>query len=202
MTGDDALALRVYIQEFAHPLRHIAVTGAVEAVASHPELFVQAIWNGVHISLGRHSLVESRIKHTHLRQLGHQFTHGTHALEVGRVVQRCQVDARLKRLEHLLIQHHALVELLATMHHAVSHGINLVQALEHTHHRVGEQREDELHALGMLRYVVHYLFFISSRQFHLDKRACHTYAFGTTRGEHRAAVHVVQCILDRRRTAV
>ena len=57
------------------------------------------------------------------------------------------------------------------MHHTVAHGINLLQVLDDTNLRVGQQGEDKLHTLSMLGNVMHNLLLLSIRQLHLYKAA-------------------------------
>ena len=57
------------------------------------------------------------------------------------------------------------------MHHAVAYGINLVERFDDANLRVGEEREDELHALCVLRDVVHDLLFLSRGELHFHECA-------------------------------
>ena len=174
----------------------------METIATDAVLLVQFVGDGIHISLWRHRLVESCVEHAHVRQARHQLLHGIHALQVGRVVQRRQVRALFEGFQHLVGQEHALVELLAAMHHAVTYGINLVKTLDDTNLGVGQQREDELHALGVLRYVVHNLTLLAIGELHLYKGTVQAYTLGTATGHHTLVVHVVQCVLDGGRTTI
>ena len=54
-------------------------------------------------------------------------------------MQRSEVGALLKHLEHLVGKDDALVELLASVHHTVTHGINFLQVFDDTYLRVGKQ---------------------------------------------------------------
>ena len=92
-------------QELTGTGRHIAVAGAVEAIATNAVLLVQLVRNGIHECLGRHGLMEGGVKHTHLGQARHQFLHGIHALQVGGIMQRGQVRTLLKGLQHLIGQY-------------------------------------------------------------------------------------------------
>ena len=88
------------------------------------------------------------------------------------------------------------------MHHAVSYGINLVEALDHANLRIGEQREDELHAFRMLRNVMHDLTFLTVGELHLDEGPFESHTLGAAAGHHTLVVHVVQCVLDTGRTTI
>ena len=76
-------------------------------------------------------------------------------------MQRSEVRALLELLQHLVSQDNRLVELLATMHHTVTYGVDLVETLDDTNLRICQQREDELHTLSMLRDVVHNLLLLT-----------------------------------------
>ena len=146
--------------------------------------------------------MESSVEDTHLGQARHELTHGANTLQVGGVVQRSQVGALLKHAQHLVVQHNALVELLAAVHHAVTHCVDLAQVFDNTNLGVGEQREDELHALGMLGNVVHDLFFLTIGQLHFHESTVQAYALGTATGHHTLVVHVVERIFDRAATTI
>ncbi len=174
----------------------------MEAIAAHAVLLIEFVGDGIHIGLGGHGLVESGIEDAHLRQTGHEFLHGIHALQVGGVVQGSQVADGLEGLKHLVGEQHALVELLAAVHHAMTHGIDFLQVLDDTNLGVSQQREDELHALGMLGDVVHDLLLLAIGQFHLDESAVEAHTLCTAAGHHALVVHIVQCILDRTTSTV
>ena len=111
----------------------------METIAAHTVLLVQLVGNGIHISLGRHGLVEGGVEHADLGQTRYQLLHSVDTLQVGRVVQWSQVRALLEGLQYLVGEYYRLVELLAAMHHTVSYGINLVKTLDDTNFGVGEQ---------------------------------------------------------------
>ena len=111
-------------------------------------------------------------------------------------MQRSKVGASLESLEHLIGKNHRLVELLTAVHHAVTHGINLREILNHTNLRVGEQREDEFHALGVLGNVVHDLTFLAVGELYFHESAIESHALSATRCHHALVVHVVQCVLN------
>ena len=102
MAGNHLGAFSLHAQELQGAGADIAVRGSVETIAAYAVLLVQLVGNGIHISLGRHGLVESGIKDTYLRQTGHELFHCIDTLQVGRVVQRSQVRALLEGLEHLV----------------------------------------------------------------------------------------------------
>lgn len=83
--------------------------------------------------------MEGCIEHAYLRQTGHKLADGLNTLEVGRIVQRSQVDALFKSLEHLVGKHHALVELLASVHHTVANGVDFIEVFNNADFRIGEQ---------------------------------------------------------------
>ena len=111
-------------------------------------------------------------------------------------MQRSQVGALLKHLQHLIVEQHALVELLAAMHHAVTHGVDFLEVLDGPNLGVGEQREDELHTLGVLGNVVHDGFLLAIGEFHFHESAVQTHALGPTRGQHLFGIHVIERVLD------
>ena len=142
--------------------------------------------------------MEGSIKHTDLRQSRHQLLHGIHALQVCRIMQRSKVRAFLEGLQHLIGKNDRLVELLTTMHHAMTYGIDFVETLDNTDFGISEQRENELHALSMLRNVMHNLLFLAIGQLYLYKSTIEAYTLGATTGHHTLVVHVIQSVFNRR----
>ena len=139
--------------------------------------------------------MECCVEDTHLGQSWHQFLHGVHTLQVSGIMQWSQIRALLECLEHLVSKNHRLVELLATVHHTVTHSINLAEVFYNTDFRVGKQREDELHALCMLGDVVHYLLFLTVSELYFHESAVESHALSAAAGHHTLVVHIVQCVL-------
>ena len=175
---------------------------SVETIATYTILLIKLVRNGIHIGIVGHGLMEGGIKHAHLRQSWHQLLNCVHTLQVGWVMQGSQVRALLKHLQHLVGQDNRLIELLATMHHAVTYSVNLIEALDNTYFWVSEQRENKLHALSMLRDIVHNLLFLTIGQLNLYKGTIQSHTLSTTTGHHAFIVHVIQGVLDRGRTAI
>ena len=150
MTGDNLLALGLNTQKLTHTLGHIAMAGAVESVAAHTVLGVELIGKSIHIGIVGHRLMESGIEDTHLRNIGQERLHGIHTLDIGRIVERSQVIAGRECLHHLGSEANGLIELLTSVHHAMAHGIQFTQILEHSIIALGEHLEDKLHTGSVL----------------------------------------------------
>ena len=140
--------------------------------------------------------MESCIKHTYLRKTWHEFLYSIDTFQVSWVVQRSKVRALLEGLQNLVGKNHTLIELLTTMHHTMTYCINLIKTLNHTNLWIGEQREDELYTLSMLRNVVHNLLFLTIGKLNLYESAIETYTLSTTTGHHALIVHVIQSVLN------
>ena len=117
-------------------------------------------------------------------------------------MQGSQVGALLESLENLIGQNNRLVEFLPTMHHTMTDSIDFVKTLDNANLRISKQRENELHALGMLGDVMHNLLFLTISQFDFHESAIKTYTLGAATSHHTLVVHIVQGVLDRRRTTV
>ncbi len=81
--------------------RHVAMRGAVEAVAAYAQLFKIAVRQAVQIRLRRHGLVEAGVKYRHLLHAREQALCGFHAAQVGVVMQRRQRGNLADLLNHL-----------------------------------------------------------------------------------------------------
>ena len=83
--------------------------------------------------------MECSVEHSHLWQARHEFRYGVDTLHIGGVVERSQVADSLESLDDLRRDDDRLGKLLAAVHHAVTHCVNLVKALDDADLRVGEQ---------------------------------------------------------------
>ncbi len=88
------------------------------------------------------------------------------------------------------------------MHHTMANSVDLIETLDNTDLRVSEQREDKLHTLCMLRDIVHNLLLLTIGQLNLYKSTVQAYTLSTTTGHHTLVVHIVQSVLDGRRTTI
>ena len=130
MASDDLLSLYVLAQHLAHTVGYIAVAGAVETIAAHVILLVKLVRHGIQISVVGHCRMERVVEHAHLRNIWHEMVNGADAFQVACVVNRSQVAEFLYTVFHALVDNHALAELVAALHDAVSHSVNLVEALD------------------------------------------------------------------------
>ncbi len=89
--------------------------------------------------------MECGIEHAHLLDSGEDFLHGLDAGYVGRVVKWREVIAVLHLLDYLIGKEHALAELLCTVNHTVTNGINLVIGFDAPEFGVSENVEHGLY---------------------------------------------------------
>ena len=99
---------------------HVAVRGAVEAVAAHAQRFKIAVRQSVQIRLRRQRLVEAGIKYRHLLHAREQALCGFHAAQVGVVMQRRQRGDLADLLDHLFRNQGRLAEEVAAVRNAVA----------------------------------------------------------------------------------
>ena len=201
VAGDDAATLGLDAQELAHTLTDVAVAGSVETIATYAMLLIQVVGQGIHVSVVGHGLVEGSVEHTYLWDVWQEGRNGVHALDVGRVVEGSQVVAQGELLHHLGGEQYALVELLSTVYHAVTYGIQLVEVFQYGMFACGEHFEDELHTGGMLLDGAVYLEFLAI-ELELDERVRQTDFLDTTTGDDALVIHVVQCVFDATASAV
>ncbi len=65
-------------------------------------------------------------------------------------MERCHIVALLDFLDNLVIDEHALVELLASVNHAVAHCVNLLEAADAAIGGIGQDIEDIHYGLAMV----------------------------------------------------
>ena len=99
----------------------------MESVAAYTVLLIELIGDGVQISVVGHCLMEGCIEHTNLGNLGEQLADSVYTLQVCGVVQGSQVVAGCECLEYIGSEQYALVELLASVYHAVTYGVDLIK---------------------------------------------------------------------------
>ncbi len=125
MACHDLLGLYIHTEHLAHALRHIPVARAVETVAPHTGLLIKLIRQRIHICLGRHGLMESRVKHSHLGHVGHKPVDSFHTCHIGGIVQRRQRIALTHHLLHFVGDEHRTAEFRTPVDQTVANGVNL-----------------------------------------------------------------------------
>ena len=100
----------------------VLVGQAVKTVAAHT-LGLQRFGQGKGVIHFRHLGVEGRIKASNLRHLRKGLAKLANALQVVRLVQRCQRIKARQLLQHRIGHTHTGTKNPATMHHPVGHGI-------------------------------------------------------------------------------
>ena len=68
-------------------------------------------------------------------------------------MERCQIVTLFDRRKNFIIQHHRTSKFLAAMYDTVSHRINLIQRGNHTHLRIRQLFDHQLHCLRVVRHV-------------------------------------------------
>ena len=99
----------------------------MESVTANAILLIQLVGNCIQICVIGHGLMECGIEYAYLRNLGQELAYGVHTLKVCGVVQGRQVVAGCECLQYLRSQNNALVELLSSVHHAVSDCVDLIK---------------------------------------------------------------------------
>ena len=98
----------------------------MKAVTAHLVAAVELVGEGVQVSALRQGLVERRVEDGDLRQARpEQLPGGLNAFDVGRVVQRRQLDHVFDAVEHFVGDEDGVREALAAMHDAVADGVNV-----------------------------------------------------------------------------
>ena len=120
-------------QQFGGSRRHIAVAGAVEAVAAETVLAVEFARHGVGVGVLGHGLVEGGVEYADIGQIRENGLRGADAGEVGRVVQRCQRNAGFQGGDHVVGDHYRAAVFFAAVYHAVADGFYMLLQAEGFH---------------------------------------------------------------------
>ena len=202
MAHDDLAALGGNAQVLDGAAGHIAVRGAVEAVAADAQLIVILLRHAVHEGLRRHGLMEGGVEHGHHGGVRHDGLAGLNAHQVGRVVQRAQRDVLLDGRDHLVGDQAGGGKLLAAVQHAVTHGADLVDGLNHAVLRIHQRLQHHAHGGGVVGQRSGQLKLLLVAVLVGQLAALDADALHQTLGDDGAVVHVDQLVLQGRRTGV
>ena len=146
--------------------------------------------------------MERRVEYRDIGLTWHEFHASLDALDVGRVVQRPELDILADAVQHFLVYKRGLRELFTAVKHTVTDRLNLVHGLDRAVFRVRKRLDDFQHRRAVIGHV---LFedelFLARRRV----RQCRTFdanpldqAFRL----HGFGVHIDQLIFDRRAAGV
>ena len=203
MAGDDAHILGLLAQELGGALAHIAMAGAMEAVAADVQIFIILVGNAVQIGLGRHGLMEGGVEHGHHGGAGHDLLAGLDAHQVGGVVQGAQGDVFADGVHNGVVNNHGLGELFAAMQHAMAHGADLGHVGHHAMILVGQGPQHVAAGLHMGGHILVDDVFVLAAGILLGQLAAlDADALHQALGQDGFILHIHQLIFERRRTGV
>ena len=104
------------------------VRGPVEPVAADAVPLVQHVGQRVEEAPPAHGLVERGVEDGDLGHLGQQVARRAVALDVGRVVQRSELEALFDPAQDRVVDEDRGPEALAAVDHAVAHGLDLARS--------------------------------------------------------------------------
>ena len=154
-------------------------------------LCVYLVRHCVEVCVVGHCAVECIVENCYLRGVWQQMVDGADAGKMALVVNRCEVDEALDAFLYLWSDDAALVEDVATLHDAVSYGVNLVKAFDGSYLWVCEAFEDQLDTFLVCWEVAHDFLFRAVRELHLYECVVDADTLNTTLCEDALVVHVV-----------
>mmetsp|Transcript_66941 Transcript_66941/g.145961 ORF Transcript_66941/g.145961 Transcript_66941/m.145961 type:complete len:216 (+) Transcript_66941:820-1467(+) len=108
------------LQLLCHCAEHVAIRGAVEAVAPNAMQVVPLLWHCVAVGFGRHRRMEASVEDGHVGNATPYCLGGHNSREVGRIVEGRQATGLLNSSLYLGIDHGWGAELDATVHDPVA----------------------------------------------------------------------------------
>ena len=136
------------------------------------------------------------IKHSNLRCSAHNLHASVNAVQVRRIMQRCNFTASLNTVQHITGNQHAVGKALTAMHNTMAYSINLEHILDNAiflaRQRFNRQADTNL----MVRNFLFYINCVFACWRMLQCGAFHTDAFNQAFGHDMLAFHVYQLILD------
>ncbi len=127
MAGDDFGIVDIQARELGAHTGHELVGGAVRTITADAVFFIVFVRQAIHIGIGRHGLMESRVEGDHLRNGRKHLLHGVDTQQVGRVVQRGEVCAEGNLFQDILVHQDGTVEEVSALHDAVPDSLNVLQ---------------------------------------------------------------------------
>ena len=147
--------------------------------------------------------MESRIKYQGLGHfLAKDLVAGEHTGHIGHMVQRSQRRQRSQLLHQLIVDQHGLAEQHTALHHAVTDGGDLVQALDHTSFRIQQGIFHLFERLGMVLHGIGVGKRAAIGRFMGEFTLCQANAFAIALGQCGFAFHINKLILQRGTTCV
>ena len=144
MARDELQILYGLVQKRRCALGDVAMGGAMGAVLADRVLLVQLVGQRVHVGLRRQRLEERRVEDGHHGHAGHMLLTGTDSHERRLVVQGRELCQLVDLGDDVVVDEHRPVEVLAALHDAVPHGVDLVErvdgAVGTARHRLQHQR--------------------------------------------------------------
>jgi len=184
----------VEAEKFACAFGYIAMAGAVESIAAHMVFLIEFVGDGIEIGVVGHGTVERVVEHCHLRHARHEGVYGADAPQMSGVMHRCEVDEALDALLHLGCNDATFLKEVATLHDAMAHGIDLVEALDGPDLVIEEAFEHQCHAFFMRGQVGHDLFFLSVFERYLDESLIQSDALHAALSQHALVGHVIKFV--------
>ena len=174
----------------------------METITTDGVLFVQLIWNSIHICLVWHGLVECSIKYSYLWYTRQCCLNSFNTLEVGWVVQWSELYALDNHLLYLWGDKYRLVEFLAAMHHAMTNCLYLFQRSDATNLLINQTIQNQLNTYSMLWHWLFDFHFLAICQFDLQESIRQTDFLYSTRYHYCMGVHIKKFVLNTATTAV
>ena len=150
MAGDDFGV--VYIQS-GNLRTHTGdefVARPMEAVTTHAIFLVILVWQGIDVIFGRNGLMERRVEYGNLLDIRQNLVDGLYAFQIGRIVQRCNVEERTHLLFDLFGYDARIREQLASVYHTVADSLQLVERAYYAVLLVGQCCQYEAYARGVV----------------------------------------------------
>jgi len=182
---------------------HIAVGGAVKAVAAYAVVLVILIGQGVHKGLAGHCLMEGGIEHGHHGYVAHDFFAGLDAGDVGGVVQGGEGDALAHCRHDGVVYAHGGGKFLAAVDQTMADCVYFLHGGHHTVFGAGELVDDCGNGLGVSGHG-HVLIELglAAHKGSVLQMAVDAYALAQTLGQNFLRFHVDELILEGRTACV
>ena len=204
MTGNDLGVIDIQTGEFGAFAGDELVARTVEAVFADAVFLVVLVGQGVHeVGCGKR-LVERGVEYGYLFHAGKDFFDGEDAFEVGRIVQRGDLEQRADLLLDLFGYQTALREKFAAVRYAMTDGLHFVERPDYAVHGVGQGLKHQADARRVIGNRLVELELLLADGFVREIAFRKADALDQTFGEQFAGLgfHVDHLVFDRRTAAV
>ena len=198
MAGNQFQFVDILAHHFSSFFCNILVAGSVEAISTNSVLFIIFVGNRINIGFGGHGLMESGIKDTNHRCIGHQSLAGINTGKIGGIMKRCQFHTFFQGIDYIRSDQHRGSIFFSRMNDPVADSTNFVHGSYDSMvliHNGFQNMTDSIRMIGHGSFQLK--LFLISYLLVGDDGSVQTDSFNQTFGHQAFCFHIQNLILQR-----